>query len=258
MVNSIPNIIYVNEAYVVRLRAGLMMADTGCKKAVGGTDWHKELQDEMDSAGKSYCLYPIQEQFQFGPGEPIRAVRGWRYNVGINGNHETIEVAEVDADVPGLCGPDDMARWNMILNFSDGTIETYGRKRLIEPSQTSHPCISLFQYPETQYYDISSDEEAKKGKDSQDHQSYPAENKSKGVASPKYGYYEEESQTETEDDMQSLASSSSGSGPESSHAHSSDERFESSSEESEETSIYEAYPCDEEKYMTKKNRKMIK
>ena len=29
----------------------------------------------------------------------------------------SIEGAEVDADVPGLFGPDDMARWNMILNF---------------------------------------------------------------------------------------------------------------------------------------------
>ena len=126
----------------------------------------------MDSAGKSYCSYPIQEQFQFGPGEPIRAVRGWRYNVGINGNHETIEVAEVDADVPGLFGTDDMARWNMILNFSDGRIETYGRKRLIEPSQTSHPCISLFQYPETQFYNSSSDDEEKNEKNTKNHKKF--------------------------------------------------------------------------------------
>ena len=117
MVDNIPNISYVNKAYVVRLRTGLMMADTGCKKAVGGSDWHKELQNEMDKAGKSYSSYPIQELFQFGPGEPIKAVRSWKYHVGINGTNETIKVAEVDADVPGLCGPDDMARWNMKLDF---------------------------------------------------------------------------------------------------------------------------------------------
>ena len=43
--------------------------------------------------------------------------------------------------------------------ISDGTIETYGRKRLIEPSQTLHPSICLFQYPKTEFYDINSDDE---------------------------------------------------------------------------------------------------
>ena len=41
MVDDIPSISYVNKAYVVKLRTGLVMADTGCKKAVGGSDWHR-------------------------------------------------------------------------------------------------------------------------------------------------------------------------------------------------------------------------
>ena len=104
--------------------------------------------------------------------------------MGINGTNETIEIAEVDADVPGLCRPDDMARWNMKLDFSDGTIETYGRKRLIEPSQTLHPCICLFQFPKTEFYDINSDDEKEKDKKTRrrlqpQHQSYPANIKEK-------------------------------------------------------------------------------
>ena len=90
--------------------------------------------------------------------------------------YETIQIAEIDADVPGLCGPDDMARWNMKLNFDDGTIETYGRKRLIEASETSHPCICLFQFPKddanekvektrvAEFFDINSDDEKEKVK----------------------------------------------------------------------------------------------
>ena len=116
----------------------------------------------MDKEDKGYCSYPIHEYFKFGPGQPIPAVRGWNYNVGINGFNEEIQIAEIDADVPGLCGPDDMARWNMKLDFEDGTIQTHGRKTLIEPSQTSHPCICLFQFPKTEFYAINGDDEEEK------------------------------------------------------------------------------------------------
>ena len=128
-------------------------------------------------------------------------MRGWNYNVGINGNDETIQIAEIDADVPGLCGPDDMARWNMRLNFDDGTIETYGRKRLIEASETSHPCICLFQFPKddakekvektrvAEFFDINSDDEKEKVEKTRrrlrpPHESYPASIEEKGVVSP--------------------------------------------------------------------------
>ena len=75
---------------------------------------------------------------------------------------KTIQIAEIDADVPGLCGPDDMARWRMKLDFEDGTIQTNGRKSLLQPSKTSHPCICLFQFPKTkvtEFYEMNSDEE---------------------------------------------------------------------------------------------------
>ena len=119
VVEDIPDlhVSFMNETYMVKLKPGLIMADTGCKKAVAGSEWHQELQAKMDKEGKGYSSYLIHEYFKFGPGHPIPAVRGWNYNVGINGFNEEIQIAEIDADVPGLCGPDDMARWKMKLDF---------------------------------------------------------------------------------------------------------------------------------------------
>ena len=70
---------------------------------------------------------------------------------------------------------------------------------------------------------------------------------------------EEDSQAETDVEGRSQGSISSGSGASTSHAHTSeDESFESSSEESEEASIYEVQPRDEEKYMRKSTESLLK
>ena len=47
----------VNEVHVVKVGAGMVMADTGCRKAVGGTAWHHELQDEMDKLEKTIQVF---------------------------------------------------------------------------------------------------------------------------------------------------------------------------------------------------------
>ena len=90
--------------------------------------------------GKNHTGLLICTLFQFGPGEPIRSLRGRRYNVGINGRNEILTVAEVDAELPGLCGPDDLAMWHMKLDFTDGTLETYGNKGQLHASDTGHLC----------------------------------------------------------------------------------------------------------------------
>ena len=61
----------------------------------------------------------------------MNAAKGWRYNVGINGKWEVLEIAEVDADIPGLCGPDGLALWNVKLDFTDGTMEKTWRETTI-------------------------------------------------------------------------------------------------------------------------------
>ena len=136
----------VNDVHVVILEPGTIMVDTGCKKSLGGKPWHKGLQQAMDNIGMTYRSFAMEEMFQFGPGEPMNATKGWRYNVGINGKCEVLEIAEVDVDIPGLCGPDDMARWSMKLDFSDDTMETNGKKRPLLPSRSGHPCVSLLAF----------------------------------------------------------------------------------------------------------------
>ena len=153
-------VLMVNDAHVVTMKAGMVMADTGCRKAVGGSLWHHDLQKEMDKLNKPYTAVEMHELFQFGPGQPMRSLGGWRYNVGINGRDEIFTIAEADASLTGLCGPDDMARWGMKLDFAVGTMETHGCKRTLQASDTSHPCTSLLEYPENraQWFTTTADE----------------------------------------------------------------------------------------------------
>ena len=57
--------------YFVRLGAGLLMIDTGCRRACGGRLWHERLREELDARGVSYQREDALEYFQFGPGDPI-------------------------------------------------------------------------------------------------------------------------------------------------------------------------------------------
>lgn len=52
-----------------------------------------------------------------------------------------------------------MARWGMKLAFTDGTMETHGCKRKLQAPDTSHPCISLLEYPanRTQWFTMIGD-----------------------------------------------------------------------------------------------------
>ena len=56
--------------------------------------------------------------YQFGPGGPIQSKGRWKYPVGINGKNGYLLIAEVDAPVPGLIGPDEMAQWGIVLDFT--------------------------------------------------------------------------------------------------------------------------------------------
>ena len=69
--------------YSVQLGAGLVMIDTGCRRACGGRRWHERLREELDARGVRYYREEALEYFQFGPGDPIASHARWTYNVGI-------------------------------------------------------------------------------------------------------------------------------------------------------------------------------
>ena len=195
----------------------------------------------MDKIGMRYKSFAMREMFQFGPGEPMWAARGLRYNVGINGKCEILEIAEVDADIPGLCGPDDLARWNMKLDFTDGTMETHGRTLPLLPSHSGHPCVSLLVFSDKQpeYYHYEPDDE----------EVVPSTNNNFPAGAESDDDVHTEVASSTDSDMPGRISDSSGSGTETSHRHSSDGSFESSSEESEdlEASIFETHDIESER-----------
>ena len=97
---------------------GLCMIDTGCAEAVGGRAWHRDLQRELIKMNKEFYREEMYEAYQFGPGRPIIATTRWVYpDLGILGTHQQLCMAEVDADVPGLVGPDEMRQWRLATEW---------------------------------------------------------------------------------------------------------------------------------------------
>ena len=114
----------------------------------GGAAWHKEFQKELDKRRLRYRRVEQREFFQFGPGSPYLSVHRWVYPVGVVGCELTVEVSSVDADVPGLPGPDELAKWDAKINFANGTFEVLGHQGKLISSSTGHPCVGLLDYPE--------------------------------------------------------------------------------------------------------------
>ena len=75
----------------------------------------------MDAVGVQCRSISQREYFKFGPGVPLLSGRAWCYTVGINGTRCEVVTSEVDADVPGLVGPDEMAEWDAAISFRNGT-----------------------------------------------------------------------------------------------------------------------------------------
>ena len=97
---------------------GLCMLDTGCVEAVGGEQWHADLQAALYSLGKAYWREDMSESFQFGLGIPLHATTRWMYpEVAILGCPKSLKMVSVPADIPGLVGPSEMALWKLSMQF---------------------------------------------------------------------------------------------------------------------------------------------
>ena len=140
--------------YSVQLGAGLVMIDTGCRRASGGRLWHERLREELDARGVRYYREEAMEYFQLCPGEPIASHARWPYNVGIFGAATQLYIYELDSvstaidQAPGLIGPEELARWQGNIYFTDDTVEVFGRRGRIALAASGHPCISLLGFPE--------------------------------------------------------------------------------------------------------------
>ena len=61
--------------------------------------------------------------------------------------YELDSVSTVVDQAPGLIGPDELANWEGNLDFTDGSVEVYVEKSGIIPAASSHPCLSLLDFP---------------------------------------------------------------------------------------------------------------
>jgi len=135
-----------NELFVVRVPEGTAMLDTGCRAAVGGTRWHRELQATMRTLGRQFRSEPQSEFFQFGPGEPIRSTKKWIYDVGVLGENKKLAISEVPVECPGLVGPDELTQWGVGMEFTDRTYHRGNKKEAMIFTQSGHPCVSLTRF----------------------------------------------------------------------------------------------------------------
>ena len=96
------------------------------------------------------------EYFQCGPGDPLASHTRWTYAVGIFGAVTQLEIYELDSvstaidQVPWLIGPDELAKWQGNIYFTDDTVEVFGRRGRITRAVSGHPCISLIGFPEAE------------------------------------------------------------------------------------------------------------
>jgi hypothetical protein len=138
-----------HEVHLVSLKPGLAMIDTGCRAAVGGKKYHQDLQRCLKALGKTFRSEKQGECFHFGPGDPIRSSRRWRYQAGIQGVNRELVMSEVPVDCPGLIGPEELTAWGMLLDFRTKTFTTGTEDPTpITFARSGHPCLSLLAYEE--------------------------------------------------------------------------------------------------------------
>ena len=63
--------------------------------------------------------------------------------------YELDSVSTAIDQAPRLIGPDELAKWQGHIYFTDDTVEVFGRRGKIALAASGHPCISLLGFPET-------------------------------------------------------------------------------------------------------------
>ena len=152
-------------AYMVREESLLPMSllaigDSGCKTAVGGSQWHDRFQAELRRLGLQWHTVQEREVFKFGAGDPIVSTRAHIYPVGLHGSNSWVRMSEVGhdaADCPGLIGPADMARWNVIFRFQEKMMDALGSSRPMRLTATRHPGLNLLEYGDVAEFGTSAE-----------------------------------------------------------------------------------------------------
>lgn len=135
----------------------LAIADSGCRTAVGGEEWHARFQQHLKLHGLDWEEIQESEWFKFGAGEAIQSSKAYLYPVGIHGKCSYLRMSEVGgeaADCPGLVGPSDMSRWKVAFRFETKEVDAMGVTRPMVLTNTRHPGLDLldFETKKLRYY----------------------------------------------------------------------------------------------------------
>ena len=103
-------------------RIGLIL-DNGCKRNVGGSQWHRQMRERLKSVGLQPQRIDCQEDFLFGSDRVDTSICAWRYPVGIHGHTGIVNVAEIESNCPGLMSADTMARLDISIHTRPQTYD---------------------------------------------------------------------------------------------------------------------------------------
>ena len=130
---------------------GQVILDSGCRTAVAGQYWHEAFQAKLMQLGVPWWQVEENETFQFGSGVPEVSRVAFLYPAGLGAETvDVVRISQVKGDAkacPGLVGPSEMARWKVVFNFSDKTVQILGRKTIMSLTSARHPALLLTDYP---------------------------------------------------------------------------------------------------------------
>ena len=133
--------------FALTTEADEALADSGCRVAVGGEEWHSRLQGVMAALGIEFFEVEEDERFKFGSGTVLTSRKAFVYAFGIMGDPEAARISCVPGSCPGLVSPTEMSRWNISLNFGNRTMtKGDGEPRTISQSASGHPSFRLTEF----------------------------------------------------------------------------------------------------------------
>ena len=132
-----------------------LIADSGCKAAVAGEQWHKAYQALLTAHGATWTWQQEEEYYKFGAGPVERSTKRYSYPVwpGEQEREDSIEMSQVSGQAigcPGLASPDEMKKWKMIFDYGEDTFTMKGQDtwKPIPRTPSGHHAIVIFGDPD--------------------------------------------------------------------------------------------------------------
>ena len=104
------------------LSCSQMISDSGCRRSVAGSEWHRNYQNFLRKHGLQGQRRSTCEEFRFGGGVKVQSNDSWVYPAGINHKNGFLDVALVDSHTPPLLSQSAMRDIGMKIDFGSQTM----------------------------------------------------------------------------------------------------------------------------------------